>query len=167
MRPRVTKRFVIALLLAAPGGLAIMAFILIGPPKLLAKSESPNFCASCHVMEEEYTAWRHAGAHRRIKCVDCHLPNGNPVEHYVWKSIDGMKDVVLFHSGHVPETITLSAHGDHVVQANCVRCHEAAVARMDTTRKCWGCHRQLRHRLTGTVASRLQVSESRGEGTWK
>src|SRR3990172_883457 len=144
MRLRITKRLVIALILAAFAGLSVMLFVLLGPPKLLAKSESPDFCASCHVMEDQYTAWRHSGAHSRIKCVDCHLPNGNPVEHYVWKSIDGMKDVVYFHSGRVPETITLSSHGGEVVQANCIKCHRETVARMDQTRKCWGCHRQLR-----------------------
>lgn len=134
--------------------LAALAFLLVGPPQLLAKSESPAFCASCHVMEEQHTAWSHAGAHRRIRCVDCHLPNGNPLVHYAWKSIDGMKDVVSFHSGMVPERITLSSHGAKVVQKNCIRCHAAAVSQMDTTRQCWGCHRQLRHRLTGTLATR-------------
>ncbi|WP_330217060.1 cytochrome c nitrite reductase small subunit [Geobacter pickeringii] len=139
---------------ATAGVLALTAFLLVGPPRLLAKSESPEFCASCHVMGDQYAAWSHAGAHRRLKCVDCHLPNGNPVVHYVWKSIDGMKDVISFNTGHIPDPITLSGHGTKVLQANCIRCHEATVARMDTTRQCWGCHRQLRHKLTGIIATR-------------
>lgn len=138
-------------ILAVP---AVTAFLLVGPPQLLAKSESPAFCAGCHVMEEQHAAWSHAGAHRRVRCVDCHLPNGNAFVHYVWKSIDGMKDVVSFHSGMVPERIALSKHGEKVLQANCIRCHDQAVSMMDTTRQCWSCHRQLRHRLTGTLASR-------------
>jgi len=149
-----SKKVVITILSTSVTGLAALAFLLVGPPQLLAKSESPAFCASCHVMEEQFTAWSHAGAHRRIRCVDCHLPNGNPLVHYVWKSIDGMKDVVSFHSGMVPERITLSSHGAKVVQSNCIRCHAEAVSQMDTTRQCWGCHRQLRHRLTGTLATR-------------
>ena len=155
MQLRISKRLATTLVFTALAGSGAAAFLLLGPPKLLAKSESANFCASCHVMQDEFTAWQHSGAHSRIQCVDCHLPNANPVEHYVWKAIDGMKDVVSFHSGRVPETIALSAHGEHVVQANCIRCHEATVARMDTTRECWGCHRQTRHRLTGTIASDL------------
>ncbi|ANA41309.1 MULTISPECIES: cytochrome c nitrite reductase small subunit [Geobacter] len=135
-------------------GAAMAAFALVGPPRLLEHSESPAFCAGCHVMGEQHEAWSHAGAHRRIRCVDCHLPNGNPVAHYVWKSIDGMKDVVAFYSGHVPDPITLSSHGAKVVQQNCVRCHEATVTTMDRTRQCWGCHRQLRHKLTGAMATR-------------
>lgn len=154
MKFLVTRRAVMLLLPAGLLAAALAAFLMIGPPQLLAKSESPAFCAGCHVMEEQHTAWSHAGAHRRIRCVDCHLPNGNPLVHYFWKSIDGMKDVVVFHTGMVPERITLSTHGSKVVQANCVRCHEQTVSHMDTTRQCWSCHRQLRHRQTGIVATR-------------
>ena len=146
-----SRQQAVVLLAAGLIGLAILIFLLIGPPRLLAKSESPAFCASCHVMEGQFTAWSHAGAHRRIRCVDCHLPNGGPFAHYLWKSIDGMKDVLFFHSGHVPERITLSSHGTQVVQTNCIRCHEETVSRMDTTRQCWKCHRQLQHRMTGTI----------------
>ena len=141
---------VVACLVAVAAGL----FLAIGPPGLLARSETPDFCASCHVMESQYEAWFHQGAHRRIRCVDCHLPNDNLATHYVWKSIDGMKDVVAFYSGHVPDPIKLSSHGAKVVQQNCVRCHEATVTTMDRTRQCWGCHRQLRHKLTGAMATR-------------
>lgn len=147
-----SPKFIMLTIATGGVGLVVLAILLVGPPQLLAKSESPAFCgSSCHVMEEQYTAWSHAGAHRRIRCVDCHLPNDNHFEHYLWKSIDGMKDVVAFHSGQIPERIALSNHGSQVVQDNCIRCHAEAVSSMDTTRQCWGCHRQLRHRLTGTV----------------
>lgn len=126
-------------------------FLMLGPPHLLAKSESPDFCASCHVMEDQHTAFMHNGAHRRFKCVDCHLPNDNLASHYIWKSIDGMKDVLFFYSGKVPEKITLSSHGAKVVKANCIRCHEALVSQMDTSRDCWKCHRRITHTGTGAL----------------
>lgn len=132
--------------------LALLAlFILLGPPQLLAKSESPQFCASCHVMEDQHSAFMHSGAHRRNKCVDCHLPNDNVAMHYIWKSIDGMKDVLFFQSGHVPERITLSDHGAKVVKANCIRCHSELVSQMDTSRNCWSCHRRITHTGTGSI----------------
>jgi cytochrome c nitrite reductase small subunit len=137
-------------------GAAVAAFLLIGPPQLLARSESPEFCAYCHIHEEHFTAWRHAGAHRGNRCVDCHLPNDNPANHYLWKGIDGMKDVIVFYSGMIPETITLTRHGHRVLQANCVKCHEEKVSMMDTSRDCWQCHRQTNHRLTGIIADQDQ-----------
>ena len=138
--------------IAAISAALIGLFVMLGPPKLLAKSESPDFCASCHVMEAQHTAFMHAGAHRRFKCVDCHLPNDGVASHYIWKSIDGMKDVLFFYSGKVPEKITLSEHGAKVVKANCVRCHETLVSQMDTSRNCWSCHRRVTHTGTGAIS---------------
>jgi len=138
-------------LLAGGAGLVLVLFLILGPPKLLAKSERPDFCAGCHVMENNYEAWAHSGAHRRKKCVDCHLPNENAGIHYVWKSIDGLKDVLFFYSGRVPERIALTAHGAEVLQANCIRCHEDATEFINHERKCWGCHRRIAHKLSGAI----------------
>lgn len=130
---------------------AVVLFLMFGPPKLLAKSESPDFCASCHVMGPEYEAWSHMGAHRRKQCVDCHLPNGNAGIHYVWKALDGLKDVGFFYSGRVPERIKLTDHGAKVLQANCIRCHETTVELISHERKCWDCHRRLNHTRSGSM----------------
>jgi cytochrome c nitrite reductase small subunit len=141
--------------LYALAGLAVGAlasiFFMLGPPQLLAKSETPLFCASCHVMEDEYEAWFHAGAHRGIKCVDCHLPNQNKALHYTWKSIDGLKDTIVFYAGRVPEQINITPHGQEVVHTNCIRCHQGRVEHIDQERLCWECHRRLSHRQTGLI----------------
>jgi len=130
---------------------AIVLFLLLGPPKMLARSESPEFCSSCHVMGSEYEAWLHEGAHRRKKCVDCHLPNENQAAHYIWKSIDGLKDVLFFYSGKVPDHIELTSHGAEVLQANCIRCHSTTVEFVNHERKCWECHRRLMHTRSGQI----------------
>lgn len=138
--------------LAALGLMILGAvFFMAGPQKLLARSESPVFCAGCHVMEAEFDAWRHAGAHRRAPCVACHLPNQNIGLHYIWKSIDGMKDTLVFYSGRVPERITITQHGKDVVQGNCIRCHEITVDQIDHERLCWDCHRRIAHRKSGSM----------------
>ena len=149
MSSRKSRRMVWFLLAGVGAGLVV--FLMLGPPGLLAKSESPLFCAGCHVMEGEYEAWAHAGAHRRIRCIDCHLPNENIAGHYLWKSIDGLKDVVFFYSGRVPEQITLTAHGTRVLQDNCIRCHAATVELIDPDRRCWECHRRLSHARSGSM----------------
>ncbi len=130
-------------------------FIVLGPPKLLAKTDTPGFCVSCHVMESSYEAWIHAGAHRRNYCVDCHLPHENMPAHYAWKAIDGFKDMVVFYSGSVPDRITISSHGKKVLQANCIRCHEATVTMIDKERKCWECHKRITHKLSGAIETLL------------
>jgi len=135
---------VVAIVLAA-------FFLLLGPPKLLAKDDKPGLCVSCHVMESAYEAWIHAGAHRRNYCVDCHLPHENMPSHYAWKAIDGFKDMVVFYSGSVPDHIKISSHGEKVLQANCIRCHEVAVTMIDKDRKCWECHKRITHQLSGAI----------------
>ena len=142
-----SKKIIFAIiLLGGAGGL----FAMFGPPKLMARTETPDFCASCHVMESQYEAWFHTGAHRSIRCIDCHLPHENIGAYYTWKSIDGMKDVFVFYSGRVPEMITLSKHGKKTVQSNCSRCHATIVEKIDQSRNCWECHRWLKHSLAGT-----------------
>lgn len=145
------SRWYLVLALAV-AGVAVAAFVMVGPPQLLAQSSQPDFCAGCHVMEAEFEAWAHVGAHRSIKCVDCHLPNQNKAVHYIWKSIDGVKDAVMFYSGQVSDDIELTMHGKKVLQANCIRCHESTVSMIDTTVKdCWNCHRGVQHQNSGTI----------------
>lgn len=145
MSPRSFKIVFAIVILAA----AVGFFVMFGPPKLMARTETPDFCASCHVMESQFEAWFHTGAHRSIRCIDCHLPHENIGAYYVWKSIDGMKDAMVFYSGSVPERITLSEHGQKVVRSNCIRCHGTAVEKIDSERLCWQCHRWLQHSQAG------------------
>jgi len=124
-------------------------FVSFGPPQLMARTESPLFCSSCHVMQSQYEAWFNVGAHRNIRCVDCHLPHENLPVYYTWKSIDGLKDVVVYYSGRTPEIITISDRGKRFVQTNCIRCHAERVAMINQERNCWDCHRFLQHQLAG------------------
>jgi len=148
--PRKAGFLLVLLVLVLIAG-AFGVFIAFGPPGLYAKSESPEFCGSCHVLTPEYEAWFHSGAHERIKCVDCHLPNNNFANHLLWKTLDGVKDVVAFHTGRVSETIHISDRGAAVVQANCQRCHGEIISRVRIDRQCWDCHRRFSHKLTGTI----------------
>jgi|UniRef100_A0A7C3Z0C5 cytochrome c nitrite reductase small subunit len=146
-------RFWLSLVILVLVAAALGAFLAFGPPRLYATSESPEFCGSCHVMETEYEAWFHAGAHRRLKCVDCHLPNDHLADHLLWKGIDGGRDFVTFHLGLYAENIRLTARGAQIVKENCLRCHAEIMARVSEDRNCWVCHRQTSHRKTGVVAA--------------
>ena len=148
---RMTLVYLLVLVLVAA---ALGAFIAFGPPRLYAKSETPQYCGSCHVLEPEYEAWFHSGAHSRITCVDCHLPNDTFARHLVWKTLDGVKDTVRFHTGMVSQDIRLSEHGAKVVQENCQRCHAETVVRVNEDRQCWTCHRRISHKQVGAIATR-------------
>lgn len=148
--PRKRKRWRVLLLLGLVAAV-VGAFVNFGPPGLYAKSKTPEFCAGCHVMETEYESWRHNGGHRRILCVDCHLPNDNPARHFMWKGIEGMWDAYAFYSGRVPDNIQISSHGAAIVQENCQRCHAETIARINEDRNCWQCHRRLSHKNTGAM----------------
>lgn len=143
----------IVFLIVLLGALGLGAFIAFGPPRLYAKSGTPEFCGSCHVMESRFEAWFHGGGHRRVKCVDCHLPGDSAWKHALWKVLDGGKEFFLFHTGRVSEEIRLSAHGAKVLKDNCLRCHQETMARVNEDRNCWDCHRRLRHRQTGALAT--------------
>jgi cytochrome c nitrite reductase small subunit len=148
------KKNLVYVLIAAAIIAVLGLFVAFGPPGLYAKSESPQFCGSCHVLQPEYETWFHSGAHQNIKCVDCHLPNDNLANHLFWKSVDGVKDSLAFHTGRVSETIRISAHGAAVVQNNCQRCHAEIISRVTLDRRCWDCHRRMTHRQTGAIETR-------------
>jgi cytochrome c nitrite reductase small subunit len=148
-----SRNFWFALIAIVVAAGAAGAFLAFGPPQLYAWSGSPEFCSSCHIMESRYEAWFHAGAHRRFKCVDCHLPNDNAFNHAMWKMVDGGWEFVSFYSGRVSDDIRLSPRGARVLKENCLRCHTETMARIDEDRNCWECHRRLSHRLTGALAT--------------
>lgn len=133
------------------------AFLLFGPPKMIELTETPAFCAGCH--SSQSGDWLHS-SHRNEKCIDCHLPNGNFADHYLWKSIDGGKDVFLHFSGLGDGNDThLTEHGRKVLQTNCVRCHTDMVARIDRKRSCTDCHRVLSHRRTAQPRTREETKK--------
>ncbi|MCJ7483429.1 MAG: NapC/NirT family cytochrome c, partial [Thermodesulfovibrionales bacterium] len=89
-------------------GILLIPLVLFGKQDSQGISDASSYCIRCHVMQSEYEAWVHSGAHSRKECVDCHLPNENKAVHYLWKAIDGMKDLLVFHSGKIPEQIKIS-----------------------------------------------------------
>ncbi|MBA3028347.1 MAG: cytochrome c nitrite reductase small subunit [Desulfobacteraceae bacterium] len=130
---------------AVLAGLGILA--AVATPKLLSLTSTPQFCNSCHVMNEEYETWFMTGIHRTIQCIDCHLPNDNILNHLIWKGIDGTRDVVYFHTATYAEPIEISERGKGFIKANCIRCHEGIVSRIATDdQDCWSCHRRINHK---------------------
>ncbi|MFW5861195.1 MAG: cytochrome c nitrite reductase small subunit [Spirochaetota bacterium] len=117
-------------------------------PGLMQATSTPQYCASCHVMESQYEDWFYSGSHKQVSCVECHLPHNNFFNYYLWKGLDGMKDLLYFYTGMIPDPIQTSGHGVKTVQNNCVRCHEEMVSRISVdTINCWDCHRDNYHTM--------------------
>jgi cytochrome c nitrite reductase small subunit len=134
-------------LLIAGGVLIVFLIFMWGPSGFFYRTGEPDYCNTCHVVNPQFEAWFMTGLHRNIKCVDCHLPNDNIINYTIWKGIDGMKDLLMFHSGIYSEDIGISSHGKKVVRGNCLRCHEGMVSVINTEdMDCWSCHRKVNHR---------------------
>ncbi len=142
---------VLFLIISAAFG-ATAVWVVFMPGGIFEHSESPEFCASCHLHEKHYDTWRKTGAHSTKKCVDCHLPNDNIIEHFAWKSIDGLHDVALFFTGNFSDDPKASARAKNVIQSNCIRCHSEIVSKIDSkNRNCWDCHRIFNHKTAGII----------------
>jgi cytochrome c nitrite reductase small subunit len=137
------KRKVIFIILAVV--FVSVIFAAWGPPDFYHKASTPEFCASCHVMEYEHNAWFNS-MHRTIKCVDCHLPNNNFVNHAVWKGYNGAKDIIYYYGRLFDERITISPAGKSTIQKNCLKCHQGMISIIKIEdRTCWSCHRRVNH----------------------
>jgi cytochrome c nitrite reductase small subunit len=127
--------------------LVVGAVAVAATPKIVAVTASPQFCNMCHVMNEQYETWFMTGVHRTIKCVDCHLPNDQIINHFIWKGIDGTKDLIFFHTGLFEEPIEISNRNKKFIKANCIRCHDGVVSMIETDgQECWSCHRRINHK---------------------
>lgn len=141
--------------------LGVIAFwVLFLPPFHVTEIfAEPEFCGSCHNMEPELRAFQ-ASSHQALdSCNDCHLPNGNVVEHYVWDAYVGSRDLVSFYIlGRAPYDTEATDRSKGWIQDNCIRCHGDVVERMFVEENCWECHRELYHRF--------QLTRVQGEDVW-
>ncbi len=152
--PGLTDRLRILLNLSRGWQIAFCASlgIVIGMAVVVARianalsylSDAPETCMNCHVMTDAYATWQRGSHSRAAICVDCHLPQSNPVAKMAYKAADGVKDSYVFLTHQEPQVLRLSETSTPVVQANCVRCHSGQFAMIRlaaaSERKCWDCH---------------------------
>jgi len=133
----------------------VVIFVMAGfiLKEAIEYSESPEFCAKCHTMDMQYKTWSYS-SHRTLRCVDCHLPNDNLANHFLWKVIDGTRDLVSqILNLKEEDQIFLSKHGKKVLQKNCIRCHKDIVSHINQKRSCIDCHINIKHRETSLICS--------------
>ncbi len=125
-------------------------------------SNDPAACVNCHIMRDEYDAWRKGPHHAFATCNDCHVPPQFPAK-YVAKALNGyhhstgftfqpsVPDApgakVVFH-----EPVQIKAQNSQILQDNCLRCHGDFVHDVvrgstwsDNAIRCVHCHRGVGH----------------------
>ncbi len=129
------------------GGLLALAVLsLSGAKAMLAYTDRPEYCLSCHVMEKPYESWFHSAHHMAATCSDCHVPHQNMAAKLAGKGIDGLRDSYYFYTNQVPDPIRLSDRGSKIVRENCLRCHGTLMEKVENEdRNCWECHRSMPH----------------------
>ena len=144
----------------AAAGLAAFAFRYAEGLSYL--SNDPKACVHCHIMNDQYDAWRKGPHHAVATCNDCHLPPHFP-DKYIAKARNGYHHSMGFTlQSSTPdepgartvfeEPIRIHDTNSQILQDNCLRCHGDfvhAVVRgstwADDAIRCVHCHRAVGH----------------------
>lgn len=131
------------------------AFLCIKIPSL--GLDSTTFCASCHVMQQQYDTHGHSAHASLTNCGDCHIPHSLAYG-AVEKAYAGAKDFIGVVLNTDPYEIHGSTHGKNLVQANCIRCHQSYLKQVGDThldggRYCFDCHRNTPHGIYPNMPS--------------
>lgn len=152
-------------------GLAIFLFIISNAASYL--SDKPETCINCHVMNEQYTSWRHSSHREWANCNDCHVPHDYVVRKYYFKAMDGMRHSTIFTMRAEPQVIMIREPGKKVVLENCIRCHQKLVDNVDLAglsleaighgagKLCWECHREVPHGRVSSLSASNNVMNPR------
>lgn len=131
-------------------------------------SDSPNTCMNCHIMGPEYATWFHSSHREHATCNDCHVPQNNIFEHYLFKAQDGARHSFIFTMGTYQQAISIQEAGAKAVQGNCIRCHSNLfrerqkggpdaikyfLHEKNIGRRCWDCHQEVPHGSVRSLSS--------------
>jgi cytochrome c nitrite reductase small subunit len=111
--------------------------------------DDPEACVNCHVMRPQFDAWRKSTHHAAAMCNDCHVP-ASFVGKWATKGRSGFWHSYYFTFQNFGEPIRITETNRAVLNANCVRCHEAAVAEIAPAHapeamNCVRCHDSVGH----------------------
>jgi len=139
----------LALLLGVPVGIGAFTFHYAHGSSYL--STDPEACVNCHVMQAPFDDWQKSSHHAVATCVDCHLPS-DFLGRWLAKGLNGWNHSKAFTLQDFPEPIQVTPRNAEILQANCLRCHDAmthdlvagATTDPDAIR-CVHCHRSAGH----------------------
>ncbi len=175
------------------GGIAASIGSLVAAWQIEVTS-TPEFCASCHEIEQFRVAWAE-GPHGSMEkgvvsasCVDCHLPPAEDgiLQYLTAKGMSGTKDIISHYRGHEPDWVAnLEKREEFTYETGCKKCHvelvapgiplKAFLAHRDykngqTSKTCIECHPQvghgnLKYMLMSKEAAKVAKSEPESVAT--
>jgi cytochrome c nitrite reductase small subunit len=114
-------------------------------------SDDPRACVNCHIMNEQYDAWRKSSHHAAATCNDCHVPQ-DFVGKYLAKASNGYHHSKGFTLQNFHEPIMIKPKNSQILQDNCLRCHGGLVHEVvrgstyaSGAIRCVHCHRGVGH----------------------
>ncbi len=128
-------------------------------------SDNPRTCVNCHVMNPQFATWERSSHGKVATCNDCHVPQDNFINKYLFKASDGLRHATYFTMRWEPQVIQIKDAGKRAVQNNCIRCHTNQIHPIslrainnknveDQTEKfCWDCHRETPHGRVNSLSS--------------
>lgn len=134
---------------AVPVGTGLVTFYYADGAAYLASD--PRACINCHSMQEQYNAWMASSHHTIAKCNDCHS-QGNIVQRYSQKAINGFLHSFAFTTGIYHDPIRIKNFNLEITKRTCVQCHSNLIesSRFDHAgfdqNNCLNCHREVGHR---------------------
>lgn len=129
-------------------GVFVGIVLLAGTEGAIKATDTPEFCASCHVYEHVITNFESSN-HASLKCNDCHAPTDSKIAKYMFKSVNavthGYKTTIG--ASNIPTIIEASEKSKEIIEKNCISCHEPGLENISHGAKdtCIGCHRQVPH----------------------
>ncbi len=156
-------KFTVIILLGIICGLIIHVLYISNAVSYL--SDDPKVCINCHIMRPEYATWQR-GSHGRVAtCNDCHVPQDNIINKFLFKASDGLRHATIFTLRLEPQVIQIKDAGKNAVQQNCIRCHSNQIHPISlrainnrsvaeqTEKYCWECHRETPHGKIHSLSS--------------
>lgn len=117
-------------------------------------SDDPEACVNCHIMREQFDAWRHSSHHAVATCNDCHTPAGFAAKWWT-KAQNGFWHSYYFTLGTFPDPIRITERNRRLTEEACRKCHADIVHAIEmpagrtfahTERlSCTHCHRDAGH----------------------
>lgn len=139
----------LGLLVGLPVGTGVTTFLYADGLSYL--SGDPKACINCHVMQSQYDSWQ-ASSHKTVaNCNDCHS-NGNIMQKYSQKAINGFLHSFAFTTSYFHEPIRIKEFNLRITKKACLSCHNqlAESSQFDhqsfSENNCLNCHREVGHR---------------------